>query len=280
MNKSIHFFDLDDTLINTHAKLAVIDKNEPQTIIYRINNDEINFLKSNYKKYNLEVNYNGNTWYLNPKIWDDIQHIKKDILLTDLGISFREFEDKEYFNKQLNNTTYMFSNLDHLKNFKCDIGIITAKQNKEAFKENLELIKNKIKLHIDKNISKIYFINDIDNNNNSDITAYRKSIILLEHLIGFKIKMNQFIDLKQSEYNVVYLYDDNKNNIDMVNNLQNIFEEILLNTNIEIKQEIIKRFNNKLYYTSCFITENKLNPFIEKRAELLLPNKVKRFNNF
>ena len=281
MNKSIHFFDLDDTLINTHAKLVVISKEEPQTVIYRINNDEINFLKSNYKKYDLEVNYNGNTWYLNPKIWDDIKRIKKDIHLSDLGISFREFDDKEYFKKQLETTTYMFSNLEHLKSFKCDIGIITAKQNKEAFKENLEVIKNKIKLLIDKDIQKIYFINDIDDNNNSDITAYRKAIILLEHLIGFKIKLGSFNELKQTPYESVFLYDDNKNNISMVDNIQNIFEEVLSNTNIDIKQEIVERGNNnKLYYTSCFITENRLNPFILKKAELLLPNKVKRFDNF
>ena len=93
--------------------------------------------------------------------------------------------------------------------------------------------------------------------------------------------MNQFVDLKQSEYNQVYLYDDNEDNIDNVDNLQHIFEEVLSNSNADIKQDIIERFkSNKLHYSSCLITENKLNPFIEKKAELLLPNKVKRFDNF
>ena len=77
MEKSLHLFDLDYTLWKMDEKLAVIDKNSPQTIIYRIDPYEASFMKDFYKSYGLEVSYNGNNWFLSDKIWEEINKNKK-----------------------------------------------------------------------------------------------------------------------------------------------------------------------------------------------------------
>jgi hypothetical protein len=280
MEKSLHFFDLDYTLWKMDEKLAVIDKSSPQTVIYRIDPFEISFMKDLYKSFDLKVEYNGNTWYLNDKIWDEINKNKKyDI--KDIGISHREFTDEQCLEKQISTTEYFLSLLDHLKNKNIEIGFLTARYDKKNNKKNIEVLVDKIDRKLHTRVYKMYFVNDMDDNHNSDITAYRKAKIVLEYLIGYKIKGNKFVELKQEKFNNVSLYDDEIQNIEGVNNLQFLLETILLRTDVDIKRDILQRVkNNKLYYTTYLITQNKVNPFIINEQILLPPNHIKLFENF
>lgn len=275
--KKIGFFDLDYTLWKTPAKLVVILKDKPEQIIYRIPLDEISMMGSFYKKYNLPVDYNGNTFYLSQKMWEDI----KKIDLDKIGISYREWTNEELLENQIPKTEYLLDNIKHLKDSYCDIAFLTARSNKDKHKENISVLVKKVEDKINKRVKKVYFVNDSDNNFNSDISSSRKAKVLLEHLIGYKIKDNCFTELKQDVYEGVSLYDDEKKNIEVVNNLQILFEKMLVRTEYDLKEEIIKRVqDNRLYYTTYTITSNKLNPFIKSEKVLVSPENILNFREF
>ena len=93
----------------------------------------------------------------------------------------------------------------------------------------------------------MYFVNNIDNKDDSDITCFRKAKIILEFLTGYKIKSNRFSDLKQETYNNINFYDDDYKNVEAVQNLQFVLEKLLVRTDSVVKKEILERLkNNKL----------------------------------
>jgi hypothetical protein len=272
---------LDYTLWKIDAKLAVINKNKPQTIIYRIPAEEVNFMKEYYKSKKLEVSYNGYTWYLSDKIWEAIKKGNDGIELEDIGISFREFTDAEILENQIVRTDYLLENLNHLKDSKAEIGFVTARSNKKNHKKNLETLIEKIERKLHTNVNKVYFVNDIDNNHDSDVTAFRKAKIVLEYLVGYKIKGKKFVDLKQTQYENVCFYDDDTKNIEAVENLQSLLERLLIRTDLDVKKSILTELKNKkISYSTYFITQNKIQPFIVKEQELLSPNHIKLFEHF
>lgn len=281
MKNSLHLFDLDFTLWKLNSKLAVIDKTSPKNILYRISVEEKIFMKDKYKKFNHEINYNGEIWYLNDIIWDDIQKIK-NISEENIGITFREFTDEEILNKQIDRTEYLLDNLNHLKNQRnIEIGFITASLNRESHQKNIDVLSEKIERKLRIKPSKIYFINDIDNNENSDITSFRKSKIILEFLTGKKTKNDRFIDLIQDDYNDVYFYDDDSKNIDFAKNIQTLLESFLLKTEYDTKKEIIDSIkdNDKKLFTYQ-MTNNKVDPFIINENKLFSPLHIKVFEDF
>lgn len=281
-NKTLHLFDLDYTLWKLDEKLAVIDKRDPKNIIFRIPSDEQSFMKEYYKNYGFEVSYNGYTWYLNENLYNKIKSSKKGIELENIGISYREFTCDEILEKQIFKTDYLLENLKHLKNDRnIEVGYISARLDKNGLKKNIDTLTEKVERILHTKINKKYFVNNIDNNMDSDITSVRKAKIILEFLTGFKIKGNRFVDLKQSVYDNVNFYDDDTKNIEGVLNLQFMLEKYLLKSEISIKKQILERIkNNKIYYTTNLVTQNSIEPFITKEQQLLLPNYIKLFEQF
>ena len=282
MNKDLHLYDLDFTLWRTPSKLAVIDKEEPWKVIYRIPADNIAMMKSYYQKEGLEVNYNGKTWYLNEDMWSDIKRvIGKDITLEDIGISDREWTDEEILENQISKTEYLLENLNHLKGEKFDIGFLTARGRKKAHVDNINHLKEKVTMKLKTPVSKVYFVNDIDDNRNVDVSSLRKAKIVLEHLVGYKIKGSKFVNLKQDTYERVFFYDDLKENIEQASGLQFLLEKLLVRTDKEIKESILNRIKRMdLFYVVNEITSNKLNPFLKYERKLLPPNNVKLFEDY
>ncbi len=278
MKKSLHLFDLDYTLWRIDSKMAIIDKNEPDKVLLRISPDEKDLLKEFYKKDNLEIYYNGEKWYLSPKIWENIKEIKKGLDLTDIGLSFREFTDTETLENQVKRTDYLLENLTHLKDSYIEVGILSARSNKKGDRKNLSILTEKMERILGTKVNKIYFVNDIENSEGSDTTSYRKAKIVLEHLLGFKIKKGKFSELKQDIFDHVSFYDDDENNIDAVAGAQRLLEKFLPKTEVDIKKEILERLkNNKIFIDTYLITQNKMNPFIKNENMLLSPNYIKLY---
>lgn len=275
--QEFHFFDLDWTLWKTDSKLCIINKNQPNIIIHRIDPIYKPMMKTYWKNYNLPVHYNGQQWWLSKEIWDNLKRKNKKIKLTDLGISYRDWTDKEIIEKQKNKTEYLFSNLKYLKNkWNVSINFLTARSNKEAHREVLKDIKESIYRKLKIKVNKTYFVNDFESELNDDNTASRKSKILLEHLIGYKIRNNKFIDLKQTETNTIHFYDDNSKNIDAANSLQNIFDICISKTDPMIKKDIIDRIKTiDLKFNTYLITNNDIEPFKKFESKLILPNDLK-----
>ena len=280
--KEIHFFDLDYTLWITDSKLSVINKNKPEEVIYRIDPIHIPMMKTYWKKFDLLVNYNGKNWWLSKDIWEHIQRNNKNIKLTDIGISDREWSSEELLSKKKDKTYFLMSNLNHLKNkWNISISFLTARTQEKAHSELLNDLKKRIYRRLKINVQRTFFVNNLDDDSNDDLTAGKKAKILLEHLIGYKIRRGKFIDLEQTTTSAVHFYDDNPKNIDASKNLQLLFESCLSNTDIEIKKKIVERVKNTdLKYVTHQITNNEVELFQTDERKLLLPNMLEIFEHF
>jgi hypothetical protein len=282
MNNELHLFDLDETLINTHAKWVVISKNNPADIIMSIDSSEMKLVTSYYQKWNLKTEYLGKTNWLSPKIWSDIKKKRPTIRLEEVGISPREWTQKEDIERKIKKTDFIINNIKHLKKG-TEIGILTGRGSFEHNSEIIDLLTDQLSKR-GLILKYIYFVNDVDNNTDSDTTAWRKAIICLEHLIGYKVD-SKIHPLVKNWYQSVHFYDDNIKNIDAVKNIQTLFEEAYKESDDEVKNIIRNRIDNsELSYSTNLVTQNQLNRFKTTTNKLFIPiyykNKIKTYESF
>lgn len=287
MNKTIHFFDLDGTLwrINTNAWL--IEKSRPNKPLFKLSHIEINnILSGAYKKDDIILEYNGQMFWISEKLFERIKRKKKDIEEKDLGISFIERTDPDYYNDM----TIYKENVRHLIHKKdYDFGILTARYSEDNDVKVLKKLREELEnigIHIDKS----YYVSDTYNQLNTDSMGYKKSDILLEHLIGFKISKDKFIPIKQDKYDAVYFYDDEYQNINIANTMQDILENYLRNTDDEVYERIVKRVkNNNLVLYNNLVSSNNIKKYDTTKIELVEPikypirvdeKKIQRFKDY
>lgn len=283
MIKEIHFFDLDGTLWNMESDIWVIDKNKPYKPVIKISYLEFSLIKNGvYRKDNIPLDYNGNVFYISKKMWNDIYRRKKSENIKRYGISFKNTTNKKDLNKTKIN--YLLSNIEHLRGKNVDIGILTARSNKKTHSDIINNLRLELK-NMGISLNKIFFVGDKIEFSHTEKLSIKKVNILLEHLIGFKIKDNRFVPLRQDWYNKVSFYDDYKTNIDYANDCQNILNDILKNTDDELFDIIIERINtNNLILNNYLITNNEVNRFkkdtIEITVPIKFPFKLERYNDF
>jgi hypothetical protein len=272
INKAIHFFDLDGTLWNIDNKIWIIDKEKPYKPIIRLDNyEQQKILSGLYIKDKLKIEYNGEEYFISNKIFNKINK-KKKISIERLGISWIEFIDDNYINNS--KTDFLFKNIKHLKN-KDDVHIclLTGRTNRKKHAKILNELRKKLNDN-GINMYKIYFISEKFYQKHKEIISLNKIHILLEHLIGLKIKDGKFIPFKQDWFNEVYFYDDEKMNIDYANDIQKIFNRILKNTDDDLFKLVSERINTyKCILYNNLITNNDINLFDTKQIILKMPSK-------
>lgn len=290
MNNTIHFFDLDRTLWSVDTRPWLINKNNPSKPLIRLSKEETLYILSGiYKNDELMINYNGKSFWISNEILDKITKKYKSLNINDLGISFTEKTNPEYFN----HVKYFIENIRHLsQNTKVDIGIISDRYSVDNDNELLKVLKEKLS-EIGLSISKFFYTNDYYNNsnNNNNKTNNDKMNILLEHMVGYHIEGNHFKPIKQDFYKTVHFYDDESQNINVANTVQHYLELYLSNTDDDVFNRIISRINKATptLYTHL-ITNNQLNRFKSTKITLVEPIKysikideskiVKNFKNF
>ena len=270
MNTTIHFFDLDNTLWNIENKIWVIHKNNPnRPILYLSKDDYIKIMNGIYHNDDLEVNYNGNKYWISEELFNKIKKKRPAIEIDDIGISYIERIDPSYFNK----LKIHIDNIKHITDTNVDIGILSARHNPENDKLLLaELNKELSKYELE--IKKFYYTSNKISTKHNISHSRDKVKVLLENLTGFHIKEDRFAPLKQDFYTEVHFYDDEFSNIDYANNIQEELNKYLENTDDEIFNRIIGRIknNNVLLYTHL-ITNNELNRFKTTKIQLTTPIK-------
>jgi len=279
MIKKIHFFDLDGTLLNIHSDIWIIDKDKPYKPILKVPMLEFSLIRNGvYKRFNLPIKYNGETYFISDNMYKNIKKKSKSENLNRFGFSFNNFHDRNILNKSKIN--YLLDNIEHLRNEKnIDIGILTARSNSYTFSDIINDLRLKLK-DMNLTINKIYFVGDKFSVYTDAETSLKKVYVLLEHLIGFKIKNNKFIFDKQDWYQEIHFYDDFDQNIQYANDIQNIFNNILKNSDDEIKSIIINRVNdNVLILNNYLITNNELNRFKTTTITLYEPIKYPIIEN-
>lgn len=269
MNKEIAYFDLDGCLWNIkNDNVWVIDKDKPYKPVIILDNLEFSLIQSGkFRKDDLKLDYNGNTYFISKSLFERIKKKSGSENIERFGISFIPRVRKEILDKR--ELDILTKNIEHLRYNKfVDIGLLTARSNQ---RNHVELI-NKLRLELKKigiEISKIFFTG-----NSMDDSNYRKKkiFVLLEHLIGLKIKENKFISVKQDWYKKVGFYDDDAVNIDYANDIQTFLEDLLKNTDDEIFKIIMDRIDTQnLTLETYLVTDNDVNRFKKKTTVLKQP---------
>jgi len=268
MNKSIAFFDLDGTLIDNKNEIWVIDKNNPRKPVLVL--DPIEFVlikKGHYKKDKIILDYNGQRYWISEQLSKKLQKRARTENMERFGISLMPWVDRDLLNKS--EIEYIIKNIEHLnRNKSIDIGILTARSNQRTTSDQLNNLRLELK-NIGIDIKKIFFVGKSVNTGQNYIN---KMVVLLEHLIGFKIKGGKFISLKQDWYPHVSFYDDDPQNIHYANDIQKIFDDILRKTDDEIFHIIMERLDEvKIRLDNYQVTTNETNRFIESSVELKKP---------
>lgn len=269
--KTIHFFDLDGTLWNVDGNAWIINKNKPSKPIIKLSKIQLNDILSGiHKKDEIMIDYNGKNYWISENMFNKIKKRYPNITEDKLGISFIEMTDSYNFDK----LSIFKENIRHLINKDgFDIGILSARYNEENDKMLLSSLKKELD-NIGLYINKFHYVGDFFRNKINDNIAYRKSDVLLEYLIGFKIKNDKFLPIMVDKYDVVYFYDDEFKNIQVANEIQILLEEYLRNTDDEVFNKIMKLLETSkpILYTNL-ITNNSLNRFRSNKVELKKPIK-------
>jgi len=269
MSKIIHFFDLDNTLWKVELKAWIILKNKPNNPLIKLNKIQIkDILNGVYKKEENLIEFNGNTFWISDNMFDKIKKKYPKIELTDLGVSFIEYTNPDYYL----NLNIFKENIRHLIGEKgVEIGIISARYDADKDKNLLVSLKDELAKD-GLEITKFYYVSNFFEMRTNDKINYEKMKILLEHLIGFHIKDNHFIPIKQDFFKEIHFYDDEIQNINVANDVQYYLEEYLRNTEDELFHKIIDRVKNytPVLYTHL-ITNNNLNKFKTTEIKLVEP---------
>jgi len=262
MNKEIVFYDLDGTLWNIkNEDVWIIDKDKPYKPVIVLDNIEFSLIEAGkFRNDELKLDYNGHVYYISKNLFERIKKKSGSENLERFGISYIPLVRKEILDKR--ELDILSSNIEHLRYNKfIDIGLLTARSNQ---RNHSELI-NKLRLELKKigiEISKIFFVGEGSHTQNYRL---KKVYVLLEHLIGLKIKDGRFVSIKQDWYKKVDFYDDDNKNIDYANSCQKFFEELLRNTEDELFRIIIDRLTtNELTLETNLVTDNELNRFRKK----------------
>lgn len=271
MNNTIHFFDLDGTLWSVRTNAWIIDKRKPGVPILKLMDSELKLILSGvYINEEVYIEYNDQTYWIGKKLFDRIKNIK-NIRMEDMGLSYYEKIDPKFYD----NMKFFKNNIRHLvdNDEKVDIGILSARFSDDKDKNLLNSLKKELE-NLGLKIDKFYYVGDFYYPNVNLKMSTRKANVLLEHLVGFHIREDRFVPLKQDLYHQVYFYDDEPNNIFVANDIQQLFDDYLINTEEEVYNRIIKNIKEKqsVLYTNL-ITNNALNRF--KTTEIKLHEPIK-----
>jgi YHS domain-containing protein len=275
-----HFIDL-DILIKNDSKAWIVDKNNPNIPILKIDNSDLSVFKSGIlKSQNNKMSFNGKTFYLSNEFMNRLKSkVKKHKSdFSNLGISFQEFLNPEL----IENVKFEIdlSILKNIVNTNDDIYIFCSKNTKENFKNqilNLEEEFEKIGL----TIKKFYYLSETFFNKDEDQMAFIKNKVILQHLIGLKVDGDKFIYENIDEYSEIFYYDDNLSSTKLSLDINGIFEKFTMNTEKSIKESIkLKVQNNDKILNIKEFTNNKANKFRESSVQLEFSNLIKSFENF
>jgi hypothetical protein len=275
-----HFIDL-EIILKLESKPWIVDKNNPNVPILKIEKSDFNLYQSGiYKSHGNKLNFNGKTFWL-PNEFMNLLKIKTKKLkidISNLGISMQEFLNPEV-SKNIDFDLDM-SIFNNVINTNDDIYIICSKNNKSIFENQILQLEEELK-ELGLSIKKYYFISETFYNKNEDNISYLKSKLLLQHLLGLKTDGYILTSEKIDDYNQITYYDDNLKSISLAKDLNKLLENLLLKTSSDIKLTVkdkIKNDDNFLIIKEY--THNKANKFNEFQIQLEYSNIVKSFENF
>jgi len=263
-----HIFDI-DTLISVNSQPWIVDKNNPNQPLMKISKTDYNLFKNGvYKKQGNKIEYNGKVYWLPNELFEKLKVIAKNkkIGMLDFAISLKEFLNEDIIDEL--DFTINWENISGLKNKNEDIYILCSNNTEKYYSKVLEKLMEKLKWEgID--IKKFYFINETFYNVNSDEIIFKKALINLQHLTGYEIQNQKFIDKEVTKYSKLNFYDNDFDTIKMTSEMNSYFRFILSKSDIGLKQVIKEGLDyDKPEFIVNKITGNKYNNIITKSVKI------------
>lgn len=280
-----HIYDLENSLVKIDRKIWIIEKNNPAEPILRLSESDFKMIESGiFRSQNNRIEFNGKVYFISNEMIKNLGKIaeRKSFSLDNLGISLREYLDKELIDKV--KFQILSENISHLRNLTEYFYIISSRLIEDKYTKltnelSEELTNEGIK------VEKIYFINETFYNQDEDEISYKKAVILLQHLFGMKIKDHKFVAESTERYNEVCYYDAIESNINDLKNINTTFESIYNNTENESLRDVVKTLLEKLDFKVQLnlVTTNELNRFDTTEIDIHLLIKesfVKSYKQF
>ena len=274
-----HIFDI-DVLLTTESKPWIIDKNNPKEPIMKLSKSDFNLIRNGvYKSQGNKIEFNDRTYWLPTKLLNELKVIAKNkkIGIDDMAISLREFLNSDVIKDIKYDINY--DSIAHLKNKNEDIYLVCSHNTERNFKSVIEKLIDELTEEGIK-VKNFYYINETFSNVNSDEVIFKKLELCVQHLVGFEVKNDKFVDKQITKYDKLYFYDDNFDTLKMTDEINSILKTIL-NKSEEGLKEVIKediRYNRAEFFTNK-ITSNKYNKFTTSHIKISLSNIV-TFENF
>lgn len=274
-----HIFDI-DVLLTTDSKPWIINKNNPSEPLIKLSKSDFNLIRNGvYKSQGNKIEFNDRTYWLPTNLFNKLKVIAKNkkIGIDDMAISLREFLNSDIIKDIKYDINY--DSIAHLKNKNEDIYLVCSHNTERNFKSVIdklieELTEEGIK------IKNFYYINETFSNVNSDEVIFKKTLLCLQHLVGYKSKNDKFIDESITKYDKLYFYDDNFDTLKMTDEINSALKIILFKTDEGLKDVIKEDINDsKGELIVNKITSNKYNKFTTSNVKISLSNII-TFENF
>jgi len=279
MNTAV-FIDF-DALVSIDNKVWVVDKRKANTPILKLSKSDFNLIQSGiYKNQGNKVDFNGKTYWLPTKLWNEIKIKCKNyqINISDIAISLQEFLNTE----MIDNLEFTINQklIDQIINKIADIYVICSKQVKERFANLIEKVKLELEIKGIK-IKTFYFISDNFTNTNDDDVKFKKIRLFLQHLIGYKTDGTKFSDEEITRFDVIHYYDVNSQTLKLTEQINNSLEFILSRTEDGLRDVIKEDLQDFKPVLWCHkINVNEVNWIENKKVLLNLSKIIKTFENF
>lgn len=265
------FIDLDDTLIDHQTAYRIIDKRYPDKVLMELDSTFYPMLKSAWRKDNLKVESLDKTYWLSRDIWEKlIKRNKKllliniDIVSVDKGIAVK---NKEVFGSALRHLRQVKGNVSLFVNLHLD-------NTHDYLNDVIAEVKDSTK----RNEVYTYYIDDIQGSD--EMGCRDKMRIILEQLVGFRIKLNKFVDKQVVKQPHVRYYTGNKRNSELVVTMQDTLEGLLKQTDKAVQQKIKSNLQVPSTLQIGFITPNTLNAFQTSTITIEFPRYIKTFERY
>lgn len=264
---TLHLFELDGVLLETDARVWVIDRDRPSKPLKRVPLREYNVWQRAPRSEDPIIEYNGRSHRI-PKAM--VESLTSDSRPEErLGVSFVEFTDLS----RKRNITYLMNNVRHLAFRPSELGVLTRREGREEHSGLLNDLREEISAY-GLQIDRVHFVSERFEPSETPTTSYAKLNVLLEYLVGFKIKGDRFAPIQTDRWPEVIYYDSEPATIALVDEAQNQLEGLLSNTDDEVHSRILEIVSKKRPVLEVrWVSGNEINPFEGRKVVLRPPSK-------
>jgi len=282
MEKTLHILELDHTTIKVDIEPWIILKTNPSEPILRLKSGQKKLIESDfYKGDDKLISYSGENYWISLDMYEFLERkTKKDIDLNLFGVSYAEYIDPLLISNQADNFEVCLSTIEHLKNTNDNVIIVSERSDLELHSDLIDNVRKKL-IEYNIVIDNFYLLSDSNLQRDLEDISFKKSLLVLEKMTGYKIIDNKFSLNVLDQFNKVYYYDDNRLVFDEMLTIQETFNTIYYNSDNNIKEIILNKvLSNKPFLKIHQITGNEMNLFKTNSIQLNRPSRIHKFNFF